>query len=132
MSDKSECLTFSNFKNHKIMVILKYIFTKPIYNQIFSRQVMVSSFWKCLYSELCWIWFPVITKVESVKLFHPPPAESLNFHMKLSNARSYDSKFDKIAVKVNHAQKVKSTKNQEKLNFEKNGFYRSKHILTYF
>ena len=32
--------------------------------------------------------------------------KSLNFHMKLSNARWYDSKFDKIAVKVNHAQKV--------------------------
>ena len=44
MSDKSECLTFSNFKNHKILVILKYIFTKPIYDQIFSRQVMVSWF----------------------------------------------------------------------------------------
>ena len=49
--------------------------------------------------------------VQQVPLFQAPPAESLNFHMKLSTARSHDSKFDKLAVKVNHPQKVKSTKN---------------------
>ena len=64
--------------------------------------------------------------------FHPPPAESLNFRMKLSNAQSNDSEFDKFAVKVNRVQKVKSTKNQERLNFGINGFYRSKHNSTYF
>ena len=42
--------------------------------------------------------------------------------MKLSNARSHDSKFDKIAVKVNQPQKVKSMKNQEVLNFGKTIF----------
>ena len=49
----------------------------------------------------------------------PPLAVSLNFHMKLSNARSHDSKINKIAVKVNHPQKVKSTKNKEVLYFGK-------------
>ena len=70
--------------------------------------------------------------VQSVQLLQAPPAESLNFHMKLSDARSHDSKFDKIAVKVNQPQKVKSTKNQEVLNLGKNDFYRSNHNLTYF
>ena len=54
--------------------------------------------------------------------FTHPLAESLNFHMKLSNARSHDSKCDKIAVKVNYPQNVKSMKNQEVLDFGKNGF----------
>ena len=76
--------------------------------------------------------FPTQPVVQSVQLLQAPPAESLNFHMKLSDARSHDSKFDKIAVKVNQSQKVKSTKNQKVLNFGKNGFYRSKHNFTYF
>merc|ERR1711917_4679 len=67
-----------------------------------------------------------------VPLFYPPPAESLNFHMKVSNARSQDSKYEKIAVKVNHPQKVKSAENKKILNFGKNDFYRSNHNLTYF
>ena len=49
----------------------------------------------------------------------PPLAVSLNFHMKLSNARSHDSKINKIAVKVNHPQKVNSTKNKEVTYFGK-------------
>ena len=43
--------------------------------------------------------------------------------MKLSHARSHDSKFDEIAVKVNYPQKVKSMKNQEVLNFGKKRFF---------
>ena len=76
--------------------------------------------------------FPTQPVVQSVQLLQAPPAESLNFHMKLSNTRSHDSKFNKIAVKVNHPQKVNSTKNQEVINFRKNGIYRSKHYFTYF
>ena len=52
--------------------------------------------------------------------------------MKLSNARSHDSKFDKIAVKVNQPKQVKSTKNQKILNFEKNNFYRPNQNSTFF
>ena len=66
-----------------------------------------------------------------ISLF-PPLAVSLNFHMKLSNTRSHDSKINKIAVKVNYPQNVKSMKNQEVLDFGKNGFYRSKQNLMYF
>ena len=62
----------------------------------------------------------------------PPLAVSLNFHMKLSNARSHDSKINKIAVKVNHPQKVNSTKNLKIRNSGKIDFYRSNHNLTYF
>ena len=76
--------------------------------------------------------FPTQPVVQSVQLLQAPPAESLNFHMKLSNTRSHDSKCDKIAVKVNYPQNVKSMKNQEVLDFGKNGFYRSKHNLMYF
>ena len=75
---------------------------------------------------------PTQPVVQSVQFLQAPPAESLNFHMKLSDARSHDSKYDKIAVKVNHPQKVKSMKNQEVLDFGKNGFYRSKQNLMYF
>ena len=57
-----------------------------------------------------------------IQVFQPPSAESMNFHMKLSNARSHDSKFDKIAVRVNYPRKVKSIKNQEVLNFGKSVF----------
>ena len=52
--------------------------------------------------------------------------------MKVSNARSHDSKLDRIAVKVNHPKKVKSTKGQKILNFGKNDFYRSNSNLSYF
>ena len=75
---------------------------------------------------------PTQPVVQSVQFLQAPPAESLNFHMKLSNARSHDSKCDKIAVKVNYPQNVKSMKNQEVLDFGKNGFYRSNHNSTYF
>ena len=75
---------------------------------------------------------PTQPVVQSVPLFQAPPAESLNFLMKLSNARSHDSKFDKLAVKVNYPQNVKSTKNQKILNIGINDFYCSNHNLTYF
>ena len=42
---------------------------------------------------------------------------SHHFHMKLSNARSHDSKINKIAE--SNPQKVKSTKNKEVLYFGK-------------
>jgi len=65
---------------------------------------------------------PTQPLVQSVQLLQAPPAEILNFHMKLSNSRSQDSKFDKIAVKVSHPQKVRSTKNQKYLTLEKTVF----------
>ena len=70
-------------------------------------------------------------KGELGSTFSPLTAESLNLHMKVPNARSYDSKCDKIAVKVNHPEKVKSTKNQEILNFGKKCCDRFNHNKTY-
>ena len=49
--------------------------------------------WNCMNSSNPW--------AKWIQLFPPPPAESPNFHIKVSNARSHDSKFDKNAVKVN-------------------------------
>ena len=50
--------------------------------------------------------------------------------MKLSNTRSHDSKFNKIAVKVNHPQKVKYAKNQEVLNFGKKTVFTAQDTIS--
>ena len=54
----------------------------------------------------------------------------MDIHISVANDQSHDSKFDKIAAKVNHHQKVKSAKSRKIFDFGKKCFFLTNQKLT--